>query len=361
MEEGKEGRTMENWQELRISNDALKDPAELRRRIEEEGYLFIRHLQNRDKLRELRRDMTQVLQAGGWLISGADPMEGIADASRRCTEGDADYYPVYRQVQRLESFHRIPHDRGLMDVVETIMGSKAIPLPGHKARIWFPQFKEHTTPAHQDFVHYQGSTDTLTCWTPVGDCPIELGPLAVLPRSHKVKKVLPHHFSLGAGGLVINLGDEVPKHIALETAWHSTNFELGDTLFFPALTVHRALPNLTHDSMRISLDNRYEAEGGRIADHMLLPHLSQSSHQTWEEVYQDWKNDELKYYWTKAKFRKTRQYLGYAKKGFGEAMELARRNDRRAILALRRAVGTDPGSEDGRAAMAVLDEIGSEK
>jgi ectoine hydroxylase-related dioxygenase (phytanoyl-CoA dioxygenase family) len=60
-------------------------------------------------------------------------------------------------------------------------------VPGHKVRIWFPKFTDHTTPTHQDFVHYQGSLDTLTCWAPVGDGPIELGPLAVLERSHKVR------------------------------------------------------------------------------------------------------------------------------------------------------------------------------
>ena len=65
----------------------------------------------------------------------------------------------------------------------------------------FPQFVEHTTPIHQDFVHFQGHHDNLTCWTPVGDCPRDLGGLAVLRGSHRVDRVLQHHFSLGAGSL----------------------------------------------------------------------------------------------------------------------------------------------------------------
>ncbi len=197
----------EAWQEFRVSNDCIKDAGELKRRLDDDGYLFFRKLQNRDKLLALRLDMTRVLHAGGWLVPDADPMLGIADVSRRTTEGDLEYNPVYFQIQRLESFHSLPHERELLDVVERIMGKQAIPLPGKKARIWFPRFTEHTTPLHQDFVHYQGSVQTLTCWSPVGDCPIELGPLAVLPGSHKVKKVLPHHFSLGAGGLIIDLNE----------------------------------------------------------------------------------------------------------------------------------------------------------
>ena len=163
-----------------------------------------------------------------------------------------------------------------------------------------------------------------------------------------MKKVLPHHFSLGAGGLIIDLGEETPKHPELNASWLSTNFEMGDTLFFPALTVHKALPNLTDDRMRISLDNRYEAVGSRIAEHMLVPHMTDVSPLSWEEVYKDWKSDELKYYWTKVEFQKIPRYWGYARKGFVEAMELARQNDKRGILALRRVIRINPSSEDAR-------------
>jgi len=348
----------ETWQEFRVSNDCINDAEELRERLDEEGYLFFKGLQNKDKLLALRRDMTAVLRAGGWLVAEADPMLGVANVDNRTTEGDLEYNKVYFQIQRLESFHRMPHEPELMSVVERIMGRKAIPLPGKKARIWFPRFKEHTTPLHQDFVHYQGSTGTLTCWAPVGDCPIELGPLAVLPGSNKVRKVLPHHFSLGAGGLIINLVQEAQRYPVLDAGWLSTNFEIGDTLFFPALTVHKALPNLTDDRMRISLDNRYEAMGNRIAEHMLVPHMTDVSPLSWEEVYKDWKSDELKYYWTKVEFQKIPRYWGYARAGFTEALELAHAGDRNAILALHRMVRANPSSEDADRARAVLQQIG---
>jgi ectoine hydroxylase-related dioxygenase (phytanoyl-CoA dioxygenase family) len=348
----------ETWQELRVSNDALKDTEELQRRLDDEGYLFFKGLQNKDKVLALRRDMTRVLHAAGWLAPDADPMKGLADISHRCTEGDLEYNEVYFRIQRLESFHSIPHEPELLDVVERIMGRKAIPLPGKKARIWFPRFTEHTTPLHQDFVHYQGSVQTLTCWSPVGECPVELGPLAVLPGSHKVGKVLPHHFSLGAGGLIIDLAEQTPKHRELGTPWLSTNFGLGDTLFFPALTVHKALPNITEDLLRISLDNRYQRVGDRIAEHMLVPHMTDVSPLSWEEVYKDWRSDELKYYWTKVEFKKIRRYLGYMSKGFDEAMELARHKDKRGILAMRRTIKSNPSSPDAQKARAVLQEAG---
>jgi len=292
-------------------------------------------------------------------VKGTDPLDGIVDIEMRCTEGDAAYSPVYHEVYRLESFHALPHDAALVSMVETIINCRTIPVPGNKARIWFPKFKEHTTPTHQDFVHYQGSLQALTCWTPVGDCPIELGPLAVLPRSHTVKKVLPHHFSLGAGGLIIQVDDEKKKYPQLDVPWHTTNFEAGDVLFFPALTVHRAFPNVTEDRLRVSLDNRYQREGDKIAAHMLTPHLSDMSPLSWEEVYEGWKSDEFKYYWRKQDHSVIKRYLGYMTRGFAEATQLARQGDQRAILALRRVIRMTPDTEDAKTARRVLDEIGA--
>ena len=57
--------------ELRVSNDAINDSDELRRRIREEGYLFFRKLQNPDKLWDLRRQMLNKMTP--WLVEGTDP------------------------------------------------------------------------------------------------------------------------------------------------------------------------------------------------------------------------------------------------------------------------------------------------
>jgi ectoine hydroxylase-related dioxygenase (phytanoyl-CoA dioxygenase family) len=351
-------RTSERWAELRVSNDCQNDAEELHRRLDDEGYLFFRKLQNPDKLLALRRDMTRIFYDCGWLVAGTDPMDGIADPLRRCTEGDLEYNTVYHRIYKLESFHRLPHEPELTTMAERIMGRPVIALPGKKARIWFPKFTEHTTPTHQDFVHYQGTFDALTCWAPVGDCPLELGPLAVLPGSHKTKKVLNHHFSLGAGGLVIRVNEVVDEFPELDLPWHTTNVELGDTLFFPALTVHKAMSNKTEDRLRISLDNRYEGVGDDIAAHMLEPHMNDVSPISWDEVYADWKTDDLKYYWKRVPHRAVPRDMGYMERGFSEALGLARQNDKRGILALRRVLLSNPESHEAKEARAVLDEIG---
>ena len=61
-------------------NDA---PTTLRQRLNDEGYLFFRHLQNPDNLQALRRDILGVCMAGGWLVPGTDPADGIAALDAR--------------------------------------------------------------------------------------------------------------------------------------------------------------------------------------------------------------------------------------------------------------------------------------
>ena len=332
---------------LKVSNDAINDPQELRLRIQDDGYVFFKRLQAPDKLLALRREMLTTMQKGGWLVAGTDPMDGIADISRQCTEGDMGYTDVYHEVYKLEAFHRSAHWPEVLETLEKVIGRPVLPHPQKIARLWFPQYTEHTTPVHQDFVHFQGNFETYTCWAPVGDCPIELGGLAVLPGSHKVNQVLDHHFSLGAGGLRVE-----PEE--LDGEWHTTDYEIGDTLIFLALTIHKALPNLTEDKLRVSLDNRYQAIGDPIAEHMLEPHLTRLSPLDWEEVYSDWKSDDLKYYWKSVQTPIVPRDFGYMEKGFEEAISLARAGDPEAHLHLNRILKNDPTTKQAKAAMEVL-------
>ena len=338
--------------EFRVSNDAMDDQAELQRRIADEGYLFFKGLMDTDRLRDLRHEMMSAIQRAGWLIAGTDPLDGIADINMRFTEGDNEYSEGYAQVYRLENFHRSAHWPEVTDMVATILGGPIMPHPQKIARIWFPKYTEHTTPTHQDYVHFQGSWNTVTCWAPVGDCPIELGGLAVIPESHKVKRILDHHFSLGAGGLSV---DET-EHEDVDPAWHSTNYEMGDALFFPALTIHKALPNYTEDKLRLSLDNRYLKVGEEIADHMLLPHGP--SRLSWDEIYPDWKADDLKYYWRDFENQVVERDMSFGQKGFAEAVDLARTGNEDAIYMLKRAVKNSKDRVDLNDAVAVLEELG---
>src|SRR5260370_735430 len=72
----------EGFQEFRVSNDAIEDPEELQRRIDAEGYLFFRALQDPGKLWALRRDILPVCRDGGSLREGTELTVRIAPGHR---------------------------------------------------------------------------------------------------------------------------------------------------------------------------------------------------------------------------------------------------------------------------------------
>ena len=176
--------------------------------------------------------------------------------------------------------------------------------------------------------------------------------MAVIPGSHKVNRVLDHHFSLGAGGLIV---DET-EHDEIDPVWHSTDYEAGDALFFPALTIHQALPNYTEDKLRLSLDNRYMLVGDKVAEHMLEPHGP--SQLAWDDIYPGWQRDDLKYYWKDYDNPIVERDLSFSQKSFAEAIDLARGGDEHAVYALQRAVKNSKERVDLDEAIAVLEELG---
>jgi ectoine hydroxylase-related dioxygenase (phytanoyl-CoA dioxygenase family) len=145
--------------------------------------------------------------------------------------------------------------------------SEVLVHPRRIGRITFPHFESAATPPHQDHFYIRGAVETYSCWIPLGDCPMELGGLAILPGSQE-RGFLEHSVkSTGVGG------NGVPVEES-ETQWHSEDFAAGDVLFFHSYTIHKALPNKTEDRLRISTDNRYQRQDDAIDPGALKPHFN---------------------------------------------------------------------------------------
>lgn len=267
------------------SDDIRHDGDALRGRAERDGYLFLRDCVDKEAILETRRDITAILKSVGWIDEGADPLAAMT-THPAVLAGTPDFIPVYDAIQCLESFHSLAHDAALLDLTAALLGPDAMLQPSNIARVIFPSGLEHTTPAHQDFVHIQGTPDVWTAWLPLGDCPESLGGLSVLTGSHKAG-VLPVSKSLGAGGLRAHF-----EKIGGE--WVSSPFNVGDALFFHSHTVHRGLPNRSGNRLRLSVDYRYQSASDPIMDKVLTPHQGRLS---WEEVYRGWKSDRYQYHW----------------------------------------------------------------
>jgi hypothetical protein len=269
-----------------VSNDLMDDPEALRERMRQDGYLFFCNALDRDYVLGLRNEILQVLDRHGWLQPGTVLEDGIADLSKACMANDPAYAVVYRDIVKLEPFNRHPHTPAIMRIMQLLVDEPVLPHPLTICRIMFPQNGIYTTPAHQDHAHVQGTPETYTCWMPLGDCPFELGPLAVYRGSHQAG-LRDHGFSVGAGGLAV---DTEP----LQASLVSNGFHAGDIVIFHSLVVHEALPNRSSDRFRLSIDCRFQGVSQPISERSFLP---SGGRLTWDEIYDGWQSRDLQYYW----------------------------------------------------------------
>ena len=250
-----------------IESDANAGAETLREEMNENGYLFFRALVPEDEVLRVRSEIFELCREAGWLDSSRDMMEGIAAPGiAPLMEGMPEYMKVYRQILKLPSFHAFPAHSSLMDVAQKLLSSEVLVHPRRIGRVTFPHLLSATTPPHQDHFYIRGAVETYSCWTPLGECPRELGGLAVLPESQR-QGFLEHTVkSPGVGGIGVPIEEN-------ETTWHTGDFGIGDALFFHSYTIHKALPNLTSNRLRIATDNRYQRPKDDMHPGSLKPHF----------------------------------------------------------------------------------------
>lgn len=273
---------------LRESTHLLRDPATLRRRFRDDGYLFLRGVMPRDALDRTLGAVLAEVEKAGWLLPGTDPRDRLADPAKACAEPMAAYRAVYDRVFRLEAFHALPHAPELAAVMRRILDDDDLLIHPRKiTRMIFPVERgqpDFTTPAHQDYSAVQGSAETCSVWIPLHDCPIDQGSLMAAEGTHR-DGMYGYRLSLGAGGVEID--------DPLEDRWRGADFAAGDILVFSTLLVHRGARNLSN-RLRISTDCRFQRTADTICEACIQ---LQGESFGWEDVYAGWADEALKFYW----------------------------------------------------------------
>lgn len=239
--------------ELEDSMGLLHDIVALRNRLHEEGYLFFRGLLDADELLAIRADMLKLADEAGFVAPGRPLSEGIYSGQAFPASRKFETSPLYRKILELPRFNAFGRNPVLTLLYGGLLDGPILEHRRRIGRITFPQSFKNTTPPHQDYFYIKGTPDTYTCWIAAGDCPAELGGLAVMPRTNHLGYI-EHEPMPGTGGH----GVPHDKCEALGLPWLTTDFKTGDLLLFHGLTLHKALDNRTEDRLRLSLEFRYQ-------------------------------------------------------------------------------------------------------
>ena len=325
------------------SSSVVEDGAELGRRVERDGYLYLRGLIPPQVLENLRIQILRIAREAGWIQRGTSLEQGIANLDSFCVEPQPEYFEVYHRFYRLPDFHAMQHHPNLIGLFERFLGEEVLPHPRIIGRIIFPQREAFTTPAHQDFIPIQGTPDTYTAWFPLSDLPPEMGGLQISSGSHR-KGVYDFRPALGAGGM------EVTDN--LEGTWVYNPFRQGDVLIFHSMAVHKGVA-CTSDKLRLSIDARFQKASEPVSPGTLEPHGGIP----WAEVYEGWSTDDLKYYWKKWNLEVEPYDRQYFEKRDRLAFEMAESGDELARSTLQRIIARDPDAAKREKAEDLLEKL----
>ncbi|MGB0589256.1 MAG: phytanoyl-CoA dioxygenase family protein [Myxococcota bacterium] len=224
------------------------EPATLRHLGETHGHILVRATLPEEAIDPVRRHVLRAAHAQGLTIS--DDVPRLTLDAVRTWRGDTDprWIALQQAVLATEAAHALPKHPALLTLIEALYGGPATAHCGDICRLGVPAqcAPEHTTPPHQDQYYLQGSEALWTAWTPLLDCPLELGPLAVWSGSNR------------DGLRAHDSGPPGRRHIEpTDIPWCSEALRAGDVVLFHGMTVHRALPNRTDADLRLSMDMRY--------------------------------------------------------------------------------------------------------
>lgn len=257
---------------LRDSSALVDSTDALRARMDEEGYLFLPGLLNRDDVLTARREVTRRLAEQGALNDAFEPMEAVAR-----DDYNGRFKPeLARQNDALE---HILYDGPLLAFFERFLGAAV----RHFDYTWLRAIAPGVgTSSHCDCVYMsRGTTNLFTAWTPLGDTPYEMGGLIVLEGSNRNMRLRSTYGKVDVDSYCINregrgsqdawakgtsgVLSKNPAQIqhSLGGRWLTTEYRAGDVLIFSIFTVHASLDNHSN-RIRLSSDSRYQLDSDPI-------------------------------------------------------------------------------------------------
>lgn len=257
--------------QLTDSSEALDDVETLRRRIREDGYLYIPGFFDAVSVMSARRSVTDRLHQEGFTEPSSSPDDAVLRAGKHGTRPDLTHDNP--------ALHRLLYEGRLVRFYERLLSGRI----RHYDFTWMRTVAPgRGTAPHGDVVFMgRGTHGLYTAWVPLGDADFELGGLMVLEGSHRRPQVRDyanrdvdtycsnvegeedHAREQGWRWNGTISDDPVQLRKQLGGRWLTTEFSTGDLLTFSIYLIHASLDNHS-DRLRLSSDSRYQLASAPI-------------------------------------------------------------------------------------------------
>ncbi len=269
----------EHLQDMRSSYPD-EDVQVLRQRLAEDGYICVRGLIPRDAVMAARKVLFDQMKADDALTQ-----ECTIDEPR----GSGKSYMGQKHVTHHQDFLGMVENQALYNFFDRLFDEASVTFDYKWARA-VPKGAAGTQ-AHMDVVYMgRGSQELKTCWIPIGDIPIENGPMAVLPKSHNSSATQRIRETYGAMDVDRDhiqgwFSDNYLELSELvEHPWVSSSFEAGDVVIMGMYLMHGSIQNKT-DRVRFTVDTRFQERSAPIDERWVGE--NPIAHREWWRSQQD--------------------------------------------------------------------------
>lgn len=245
--------------ELTDSTPLLDHPEDLRARFDSDGYAFFRDALDADVVRAARAEVLDRLEAVDEIEAGSD---GVFTGRSARDAHHPDRGGFWRSVSNGERLRELSHGTGIRGVLEAIVGEPVVAFDYLMLRV---AIQGRATEVHYDYPFFARIHDQVrTVWIPVGDVPVDEGPLFVVEGSNRFRDVIDPMigFDVASESKRTAALDQTAIELAGErdTRLLTTDFRAGDAMVFGMYTAHGSLDH--HDEtgrVRVSCDARWQA------------------------------------------------------------------------------------------------------
>ncbi|AYY13792.1 hypothetical protein EF847_14900 [Actinobacteria bacterium YIM 96077] len=241
--------------------DPEADVAELQRRLDDDGYVYLPGFHDPDDVRGVRADVGARFAADGLLDADSLPDRLVATDALRKPSVRSDIAHTSGPLTELLYRGRT------MALHQALFGEPV----AHFSYTWLRVVPPGPgTAPHGDAVFMNRGTPRLrTTWTTLTDTSFELGGLIILEGSHRLPEIADDYVHRDVDTYCENTGeapgqwdgalshDPAALREWLGGRWLTADFRAGDIIVFGMSTVHGSLDN-TSEEVRMSSDSRYQ-------------------------------------------------------------------------------------------------------
>ncbi len=245
--------------EMVDSASLLDNPKALRARLDEDGYLFLKGVLDRDAVMAARQEVFQRLVHVGEIREPA--IDGIATGDSKRMELEPDLGAFWRSVSEGKKLRAASNGRDMQRIMSLIFGE---PARNQDYIFLRAGAQGRATGLHFDYPFFTRAHDkVVTVWMPIGDVPVEDGPIVMVEGSNKYRDLIEPMIGFDISkdnSRKADFGaDAISFAKARGTRLLTRNFQAGDIALFGMYIAHGSLDNHSPiNRVRLSCDLRWQ-------------------------------------------------------------------------------------------------------